>query len=115
RVLIEPGTCVAVEDPGYPPARQPFRRLGARLVYVPFDDKGLGVGAIPQTAQLIYVTPSHQFPLGTPMSIQRRTALLEWAERRGAVVIEDDYDSEFRFEGRPLDPLQRLDRTGRVI
>ena len=115
RVLIGPGTCVAVEDPGYPPARQLFLSLGARVVSVPVDDEGLVVSAIPRTAQLIYVTPSHQFPLGTPMSLQRRTALLEWAERRGAVVIEDDYDSEFRFEGRPLDPLQRLDRTGRVI
>jgi len=115
RVLIEPGTCVAVEDPGYPPARQLFLSLGARVVSVPVDDEGLVMSAIPRTAQLIYVTPSHQFPLGSPMSLQRRTALLEWAERRGAVVIEDDYDSEFRFEGRPLDPLQRLDRTGRVI
>ena len=115
RVLIEPGACVAIEDPGYPPVRQLFCGLGARVVDVPVDDEGLVVSAIPRAAQLIYVTPSHQFPLGTPMSLQRRTALLEWAERRRAVVIEDDYDSEFRFTGRPLEPLQRLDRTGRVI
>jgi GntR family transcriptional regulator/MocR family aminotransferase len=115
RVLIEAGACVAVEDPGYPPVRQLFHSLGARVVSVPIDDEGLVVSAIPRAARLIYVTPSHQFPLGTPMSLQRRAALLEWVEKRGAVVIEDDYDSEFRFEGRPLDPLQRLDRTGRVI
>jgi GntR family transcriptional regulator/MocR family aminotransferase len=82
---------------------------------VPVDDEGLDVGSIPENARLVYVTPSHQFPLGTAMSLQRRTALLAWAERRGAVIIEDDYDSEFRFDGRPLDPLQGLDRTGRVI
>ena len=115
RVLIEPGGCVAVEEPGYPPARHLFRSLGARVAGVPVDDEGLVVSAIPKAARLIYVTPSHQFPLGPPMSMPRRTALLEWAERRGAVVIEDDYDSEFRFEGRPLDPLQRLDRSGRVV
>jgi GntR family transcriptional regulator / MocR family aminotransferase len=115
RVLISEGTCVAVEEPGYPYARLLFRSLGARVVGVPVDDEGLEVDAIPELARLVYVTPSHQFPLGTAMSLQRRTALLAWAERRGAVVIEDDYDSEFRFDGRPLDPLQSLDRTGRVI
>jgi GntR family transcriptional regulator / MocR family aminotransferase len=115
RVLISDGTCVAVEEPGYPYARLLFQSLGAHVVGVPVDDQGLDVDAIPRNARLVYVTPSHQFPRGTVMSLQRRTALLAWAERRGAVVIEDDYDSEFRFVGRPLDPLQSLDRTGRVI
>ena len=115
RVLIEPGDCVAVEEPGYPPARLLFSSLGARVAGVPVDDEGLDVDAIPRAARLAYVTPSHQFPLGTPMSLRRRTALLEWAERRGAIVIEDDYDSEFRFGGRPLEPLQSLDRSGRVV
>jgi GntR family transcriptional regulator/MocR family aminotransferase len=115
RVLIEPGSCVAVEEPGYPPVRQLFQSLGARVIGVPVDEEGIDVAAIPRAARLVYVTPSHQFPLGTPMSLSRRTALLKWAERRGAVVIEDDYDSEFRFQGRPLDPLQNLDRSGRVI
>ena len=115
RVLIEPGNCVAVEEPGYPPVRQLFQSLGARVVGVPVDDEGIDVAAIPKIARLVYVTPSHQFPLGTPMSLSRRAALLRWAEHRDAVVIEDDYDSEFRFQGRPLDPLQNLDRTGRVI
>lgn len=115
RVLIEPGDHVAVEEPGYPPARMLFRSLGARVTGVPVDGEGLDVAAIPSSARLVYVTPSHQFPLGTPMSLARRTALLDWAERRGAVVIEDDYDSEFRFSDRPLEPLQSLDRNGRVI
>jgi GntR family transcriptional regulator/MocR family aminotransferase len=115
RVLIEPRTVVAVEEPGYPPVRLLFRSLGARVVGVPVDAEGLDVSAIPSATRLIYTTPSHQFPLGTPMSLSRRAALLNWAERHGAVVIEDDYDSEFRFEGRPLDPLQSLDRSGRVI
>ncbi|WP_067170129.1 MocR-like pyridoxine biosynthesis transcription factor PdxR [Microtetraspora niveoalba] len=115
RVLIEPGDHVAVEEPGYPPARLLFRSLGARVTGVPVDSEGLDVAAIPATARLVYVTPSHQFPLGTPMSLERRAALLAWAERRGATVIEDDYDSEFRFGGRPLEPLQSLDRAGRVV
>ncbi|HEU5156771.1 MAG TPA: PLP-dependent aminotransferase family protein [Streptosporangiaceae bacterium] len=115
RVLIEPGMCVAVEEPGYPQVRLLFRTLGARVAAVPVDAEGLDVTAIPAAARLVYVTPSHQFPLGTPMSLERRAALLEWAERRGAVVIEDDYDSEFRFADRPLEPLQSLDRGGRVI
>ncbi|MFI7615603.1 PLP-dependent aminotransferase family protein [Nonomuraea terrae] len=115
RVLIEPGAVVAVEEPGYPPARMLFRSLGARVVGVPVDAEGIDVAAIPRSARIVYVTPSHQFPLGTPMSLARRAALLAWAERRRAVVIEDDYDSEFRFGARPLEPLQSLDRAGRVI
>jgi GntR family transcriptional regulator/MocR family aminotransferase len=115
RVLVEPGTCVAVEEPGYPPARHLFRSLGARVVGVPVDDEGLVVDALPRTARLVYVTPSHQFPLGTVMSLARRTALLDWADRRGAVIIEDDYDSEFRYCDRPLEPLQSIDRSDRVI
>lgn len=115
RVLIEPGAVVAVEEPGYPPARLLFRSLGARVAGVPVDAEGIDVQAIPKAARIVYVTPSHQFPLGTPMSLARRAALLTWAERRRAVVIEDDYDSEFRFGDRPLEPLQSLDRAGRVI
>ncbi|GAA4706723.1 MocR-like pyridoxine biosynthesis transcription factor PdxR [Phytohabitans rumicis] len=115
RVLIEPGSTVAVEEPGYWPARLLFRSLGARVVGVPVDGEGLDVAAIPAAARLVYVTPSHQFPLGTPLSLARRAALLAWAERRNGVVIEDDYDSEFRFEDRPLEPLQSLDRSGRVV
>jgi len=115
RLLLDPGACVAVEDPGYPPAGRLFRSLGARVVPVPVDAEGLDVGALPADARLIYVTPSHQFPLGMPMSLARRVALLTWAERHGAAVVEDDYDSEFRYGGRPLEPLQSLDRSGRVL
>ncbi|MEV0351294.1 PLP-dependent aminotransferase family protein [Nonomuraea sp. NPDC050680] len=115
RVLIDPGACVAVEEPGYPPARRLFRSLGARVAGVPVDAEGIDVTAIPNTVGLVYVTPSHQFPLGTPMSLARRAALLAWAERRRGVIVEDDYDSEFRFGDRPLEPLQSLDRAGRVI
>jgi GntR family transcriptional regulator/MocR family aminotransferase len=115
RVLIDPGACVAVEEPGYPPARRLFRSLGARVAGVPVDGEGIDVTAIPNAARLVYVTPSHQFPLGTPMSLARRAALLAWAERRRGVIVEDDYDSEFRFGDRPLEPLQSLDRSGRVI
>ncbi|WP_460808509.1 MocR-like pyridoxine biosynthesis transcription factor PdxR [Micromonospora zhanjiangensis] len=115
RVMIEPGDRVAVEEPGYPPARRLFHSLGARVVPVPVDDEGLDVDALPDDARLVYVTPSHQFPLGTPMSMARRAALLDWVAGRDAVVVEDDYDSEFRFSARPLDPLQTLDRTGKVV
>jgi GntR family transcriptional regulator/MocR family aminotransferase len=115
RVLIEPGMCVAVEEPGYPPARWLFASLGAAVVPVPVDDEGIIVEALPRRARLIYVTPSHQFPLGMPMSLERRRALLAWSERHGAAIIEDDYDSEYRFANRPLEPLQSLDCNGRVI
>jgi GntR family transcriptional regulator/MocR family aminotransferase len=115
RVLLEPGDVVAVEKPGYLPPRILFKALGARVIDVPVDSEGLVVEALPAEARLVYVTPSHQFPLGMAMSLSRRRALLAWAERNNAVVVEDDYDSEFRFGGRPLEPLQTLDTTGRVV
>jgi GntR family transcriptional regulator / MocR family aminotransferase len=115
RVVLEPGACAAVEEPGYPPVRHLLASHGARVAAVPVDAEGLQVAALPDSARLVYVTPSHQFPLGMPMSLERRLALLAWAERRNAVIIEDDYDSEFRFAGRPLEPLQSLDRSGRVL
>jgi GntR family transcriptional regulator / MocR family aminotransferase len=115
RVLIDRGDRIAVEDPGYPPPRLLFASLGARVKAVRVDDEGLDVAALPDDARIVYVTPSHQFPLGMPMSYARRIALLDWAQRRNAVIIEDDYDSEFRFGGRPLDTLQAIDRNGRVI
>jgi GntR family transcriptional regulator/MocR family aminotransferase len=115
RVLLEPGDVVAFEEPGYKPARMLFQSLGARVVGVPVDGEGLDVSALPGDARLVYTTPSHQFPLGTPMSLGRRTALLAWAERHDAVVVEDDYDSEYRFSDRPLQPLQSIDRGGRVV
>ncbi|RWU23000.1 DNA-binding protein [Pseudomonas alkylphenolica] len=114
RILIEPGSRVAMEDPGYTPARQLFLAQGADVQYVPVDDQGLCVEQIAEGTRLIYVTPSHQFPLGLPMSQARRLALLERAAALGAIIIEDDYDSEFRYEGRPTDSLQSMDRHGLV-
>lgn len=114
RILIAPGDMVAVEDPGYPPARACFAAQGARVASVPVDAQGIIVAQLPDAARLVYVTPSHQFPLGMPMSLERRIELLDWAERRDAVIIEDDYDSEYRFEGRPLDTLKSLDQAGLV-
>src|SRR4029079_11597235 len=96
-------------------ARLSCRAHGARVVPVRVDAEGLDVAALPGDAKLVYVTPSHQFPLGTPMSLARRLALLAWAERHRAAIVEDDYDSEFRFDGRPLEPLHSLDRSGRVV
>ncbi|MGO4502842.1 MULTISPECIES: MocR-like pyridoxine biosynthesis transcription factor PdxR [unclassified Dyella] len=114
RVMVERGDVVAVEEPGYPPARASMLALGARVKPVRVDAEGLCVDELPDDARLVYVTPSHQFPLGMPMSLDRRVALLEWASRRGALIVEDDYDGEFRFEGRPLESLKGLDRSGVV-
>ena len=115
RVLIEPGDCVAVEDPGYVPAARLFQALGAKVTGVPIDDQGLVVDLLPPSARLVCVTPSHQFPLGMTMSMPRRRALLRWAARHDAAVIEDDYDTEFRYVDRPLESLQSLDADGRVV
>jgi GntR family transcriptional regulator / MocR family aminotransferase len=115
RVLLKPGDVVAVEDPGYPPARRVFAAAGARVVGVPVDDDGLVVAELPGSARLVYTTPSHQFPLGGAMSLDRRRELLDWARGRPAAIVEDDYDSEFRFAARPLEPLYSLDTVGRVL
>jgi GntR family transcriptional regulator/MocR family aminotransferase len=115
RVLLSPGEHIAREDPGYPPARWAFAALGLQVRGVAVDSEGLVVDAIPRQARAVYVTPSHQYPLGVSMSLSRRLALLAWADRHGAAIIEDDYDSEFRFGGRPIEPLRMLDKTGRVI
>ena len=115
RLLVDPGAVVAVESPGYVIGRLPFVAAGAEIVGVPVDEEGLVVEALPDTAVAVMVTPSHQFPLGPAMSRRRRTALLAWARRTGAAVIEDDYDSEFRYGGRPLEPLHGLDRDGHVV
>jgi GntR family transcriptional regulator / MocR family aminotransferase len=115
RILVAPGDVVAIEDPGYPPAHRLFQCSGARVVSVPVDAEGLVVDALPAAARLVYVSPSHQFPLGTRMSLRRRLALLGWAQRTGAVVVEDDYDCEFRYAGRPIEPLRALDPGGRVV
>jgi GntR family transcriptional regulator/MocR family aminotransferase len=115
RVLLAPGDRVVVEDPGYWPPRRLFESLGARVLAVPVDAEGLRVKALPRHVRVVYVTPSHQYPLGMSMTLPRRQALLTWADRNDAAIIEDDYDTEFRFGGRPLEPLRMLDTTGRVI
>ena len=118
RVLLDPGDAVWVEDPGYMGARGALVGSGARLAPVPVDEEGLVVAAGIQRepgARLACVTPSHQYPLGVTMSLARRLELLGWAGRSGAWVIEDDYDSEYRYTGRPLEALQGLDAGGRVV
>jgi GntR family transcriptional regulator / MocR family aminotransferase len=115
RVLLGPGGGIAVEDPGYGPPRHLFKALGIRVVGVPVDRQGLVVDALPRGIRAVYVTPSHQFPLSVTMTLPRRQALLAWAERNNAAIFEDDYDSEFRFGGRPVEPLQTLDAMGRVV
>jgi GntR family transcriptional regulator/MocR family aminotransferase len=115
RVLVEPGDVVAVEDPGYGFARELFASHGARVVPVRVDAEGLVVDELPEDARLVYTTPSHQFPLGVALSLTRRRRLLAFAARHDAAVVEDDYDSEFRFSERPLEPLHALDESGRVI
>ncbi len=115
RVLLAPGDVVAMEDPGYPPAWRVFHSAGANVVDVPVDADGLVVDALPRRARLVYVSPSHQFPVGMRMSLPRRLSLLAWARASGAVIVEDDYDSEFRYTGRPIEPLRALDRTGQVV
>jgi GntR family transcriptional regulator/MocR family aminotransferase len=118
RLLLDPGDHVWIEDPGYLGARGALVGAGARVSPVPVDGEGLmvsaGIARQPH-ARMVYVTPSHQFPLGVTMSLARRLALLEWVKRSSAWVIEDDYDSEFRYSGRPIASLQGLDFTGRVI
>ena len=116
RILVTPGkTTVAVEEPGYPPLRNVLTAAGAKIVSIPVDDEGLRVDRLPATAKVICVTPSHQFPLGVHLSLARRRALLDFARSREAVIIEDDYDGEFRYAGKPLDALQTLDHGGTVF
>lgn len=114
RVMLDPGDLAVVEEPGYPPARASLLATGAEVRGVPVDAEGLRVDLLPDNAKLVYVTPSHQFPLGMPMSLERRLQLLDWAQRHRALIIEDDYDSEYRFDGRSLESLRSLDRNGQV-
>ncbi len=116
RLFLNPGDRVAVEDPGYDGAALVFEACGATVVPVPVDEEGLTLDEPALAgARLVYVTPAHQFPLGVAMSLARRLALLEWARTSGALIFEDDYDSEYRYSGRPLPALQGLDGHGRVL
>jgi GntR family transcriptional regulator/MocR family aminotransferase len=118
RLLLRPGDPVWMEDPGYFGATIAFRNAGARIVPVPVDEHGISVEAgrrLCLRAKGVYVTPGHQFPMGVTMSLERRLALIAWAREVGAFVIEDDYDADFRFAGRPLSVLQSLDSENHVI
>lgn len=115
RVLLERGERVAIEDPQYQGARQILLTAGIRLYPVPVDRDGLITHKLPGKARAAFVTPSHQFPTGTVLTLSRRLELLAWAKRQNAIVVEDDYDGEFRYDGQPLESLQGLDPEGRVI
>lgn len=120
RVLMEPGEVMAIEDPGYLSARKVFLSHGVNLLPIPVDDSGLSVETLYEasskaTVRLVYVTPSHQFPTGATLSLSRRLALLHWAQQTGAMIIEDDYDSEYRYGDRPIPALQGLDSSDSVL
>ncbi|MDD9879120.1 MAG: PLP-dependent aminotransferase family protein [Magnetovibrio sp.] len=118
RLLLDPGDAVWMEEPGYAGLRGAFTAAGARVVPVPVDAEGIDVArgqALAADAVLCAVTPSHQYPLGITMSLARRLELLDWARQAGAWILEDDYDSEYRYAGKPLSALQGLDAHGRVI
>ncbi len=116
QVLLDPGDPVWIEDPGYRGARAALLGVGANLVPVPVDEEGLSVAdgiKSAANARMAYVTPSHQYPTGVTMSVARRLALIEWAHRGDGWILEDDYDSEYRYQGRPLAALQGLDTQAR--
>ena len=118
RLLLDPGSSVWIEEPGYSLARDAFAMTGCRLVPVPVDKEGLDVAAgikRSRKARAAFVTPSHQFPMGVTMSASRRFQLLDWAQNTGSWIIEDDYDSEYRYESLPIPSLQGLDASARVI
>ncbi len=117
RVILDPGDPVAIENPGYIAARQVFEAVGAALHPYRLIKTACGQMRLMtfRMAASLASTPSHQYPLGSIMSVSRRQALLAWAARVGAFVIEDDYDSEYRYGARPVEALQSLDRAGVVI
>jgi GntR family transcriptional regulator/MocR family aminotransferase len=120
RISLDPGDAVMLEEPGYLGARRAFTAQGARLLPVPVDASGMVTDDLDRASdgvspKLLYVTPSHQFPTGAVLSLPRRLALLRWAREHGTLVLEDDYDSEFRYQGRPVEALQGLDTSGTVI
>jgi GntR family transcriptional regulator / MocR family aminotransferase len=116
RLFVRPGTPVAIEDPCYRGALSVFESYGAEMLPVPVDQDGICADRLPErSVSLVYVTPSHQFPTGATLHAQRRSELLKWAARVGAYVVEDDYDSDFRFDGPPLTALAGLDSSASVI
>jgi GntR family transcriptional regulator / MocR family aminotransferase len=115
RVLVERGDRVAIEDPQYDGTREVLRAAGAKLLPVPVDRDGLNPAKLPEHAALVFVTPSHQFPTGAILPLARRFELLKWARRKNSIIVENDHDGEFHYEGRPLESLQGLDREGRIV
>ena len=119
RVLVDPDDEIAFEDPGYVGSRNIFTAQGAKLLTVPVDESGIDVCQLRKKSSVktrfVYVSPSHQFPSGVLLSLPRRLELLAWANEQNAFVIEDDYDSEYRYGGRPVPALQGLDQGERVI
>lgn len=117
RLLIDPGDAIAMEEPGYLSARRLFETQGAKLIPIPVDDEGVRVSDLPdqETIKLVHVTPSHQFPTGAILSLPRRLALLAWVQEQGALIVEDDYDSEYRYGDRPIPALQGLDQSSSVL
>ena len=115
RVLVDPGDDVALEDPGYPGTRHLAAAHGARITPIGIGSEGLRVTDLGGRPRLVYVTPSHQFPTGVSLSLTRRLELIEWARRHGAVIVEDDYDSEYRYSGPPLPSLQGLSDAVSVV
>ncbi len=118
RIFLSKNDAILIENPCYLEARNSFAATGAKIIPVDVDNEGFNLAKIPKSgenAKLVYVTPSHQYPLGYTMSLPRRLALLDWAKAKNAWIIEDDYNSEFRYAGRPLASLQGLDKAGRVI
>jgi len=114
-VLVDPGDTVCLEDPGYGGASRVMQAVGARVQSVPIDGEGARVPSTRTRAALAYLTPAHQFPLAVSMTMTRRLEWLRWANHTGAVIFEDDYDSEFRYAGHPVAALQGLDRDGVVV
>ena len=115
RVLVEPGDPVAIENPLYNGTREALCAAGARLLLVSVDTDGLNPAKLPNVAKLVFVTPSHQFPTGAILPITRRAELLELAGHCNAAIVENDYDGEFSYDGRPLESLLGIDRQGCVI
>jgi GntR family transcriptional regulator/MocR family aminotransferase len=116
RLFLNPGDRVCLENPGYTGAAMVFESVGAKISSLPVDEEGMELRAAAlRGARLVYVTPGHQFPLGISMSLPRRLQLIEWARNSGALLFEDDYDSEYRYSGRPVPALQGLDRHGAVL
>ena len=117
RLYLNDKSVIAFEDPGYPLGRQVFAMTGAKILPIPIDNEGMQVehiAASEENIRLIYTTPSHQFPTGNRMSLQRRKELIEWAQKNNALIVEDDYDSEFRYDVPPLPPIASMSTNGCV-